>query len=142
MRYAGQGFEVTTEFPLAALESADAEALRTAFGQAYARQFGRMVQGMPVEAVNWRLAASLPGHDFSLERRATKSHGPRRTRAIHFADAGTVEAVVVDRYSLQPGDRVEGPAIFEERESSFAMGPGSSARVDSQCNLVVTIGYP
>jgi N-methylhydantoinase A/oxoprolinase/acetone carboxylase beta subunit len=44
---------------------------------------------------------------------------------------------VYDRYRLQPGDRITGPAIIEERESTFVLGPGGTATVDDLLNLVV-----
>jgi N-methylhydantoinase A len=40
-----------------------------------------------------------------------------------------VETPVYDRYALRPGDTVDGPAVFEETESTFVMGPGGRATV-------------
>jgi N-methylhydantoinase A len=44
-------------------------------------------------------------------------------------DGVASEAAVYDRYALEPGDSVNGPAVFEENESTFVIGPGTRARV-------------
>jgi len=36
---------------------------------------------------------------------------------------------VWDRYALEPGVSIEGPAVFEENESTFIVGPNSTARL-------------
>ena len=52
---------------------------------------------------------------------------------------GFVETPVYDRYALQPGVALTGPAIFEERESTVVVGPGAEITVDDSRNLIVTL---
>jgi N-methylhydantoinase A len=40
-----------------------------------------------------------------------------------------VKTPVLDRYALVPGDEIAGPAVFEENESTFVIGPDAIARV-------------
>ena len=40
-----------------------------------------------------------------------------------------METAVYDRYALPTGTRIAGPAVFEENESTFVIGPGSTATV-------------
>ena len=40
------------------------------------------------------------------------------------------------RYALRPGTKLEGPAVFEERESSFIVGPDCTVTVDRDFNLI------
>jgi N-methylhydantoinase A/oxoprolinase/acetone carboxylase beta subunit len=55
---------------------------------------------------------------------------PEGWRDVYFPDAGgTVETAVYDRYALPPGTRIAGPAVFEENESTFVVGPSSTATV-------------
>ncbi|HWN13032.1 MAG TPA: hypothetical protein VNU02_04175, partial [Candidatus Dormibacteraeota bacterium] len=49
---------------------------------------------------------------------------------------GYVETPVYDRYRLDPGARLSGPAIVEERESTTVIGPGALISVDAHRNLV------
>jgi N-methylhydantoinase A len=56
----------------------------------------------------------------------------------YFEEArGAVPTAVYDRYRLRPGDRVEGPAIIEERESTLVVGPGSRVTMDAHGSLIV-----
>jgi 5-oxoprolinase (ATP-hydrolysing)/N-methylhydantoinase A len=50
-----------------------------------------------------------------------------------------VEAAVYDRYALEPGDRIEGPAIVEEREATTVVPPGDRLTVDAHLNLRIAV---
>ena len=50
-------------------------------------------------------------------------------RRVFFPDGGLLETAVYDRYALRPGATVAGPAVFEEDESTFIIGPGAAAQV-------------
>jgi N-methylhydantoinase A len=128
MRYVGQGFEITVALP-AVLE---AEGVRAAFEAAYRGLYARTPPGAAIQFVALRLALSapMPGAGGRLVQ-ATRG-GPARkgARPVWFPEAnGLVETVVYDRYALRPGDTVVGPAVFEEAESTFVIGPGGRARV-------------
>jgi N-methylhydantoinase A len=43
---------------------------------------------------------------------------------------------VYDRYRLDPGAALEGPAVVEERESTVVLGPEGRAEIDAARNLV------
>ncbi|WP_343675822.1 hydantoinase/oxoprolinase family protein [Paraburkholderia heleia] len=142
MRYVGQGFEISVDIPHGPLDSGNVEAIRRSFGESYASQFDRVVKDVPIEAVNWRLMARLPGQDISLAYRAGVSDAQRGMRKIYFSGFGDVDAIVYDRYALNPGVQISGPAVIEERESSCSIGPDASFTVDSHFNLIIEIDYP
>lgn len=142
MRYHGQGFEITVPLPSGRLGPDDVSAVREAFDQTYRELFDRVVRNVPVEAVNWRLTASLPAQEISLAHAPVETPAERPSRLVHFPSFGRVETRVLDRYALKPGTRIAGPAIFEERESSFNIGPDAIATVDQFANLIVEISYP
>jgi N-methylhydantoinase A len=49
---------------------------------------------------------------------------------VFFPDVGkSLSTHVWDRYALKPGAEIEGPAVFEEDESTFIVGPGARARL-------------
>jgi N-methylhydantoinase A len=59
---------------------------------------------------------------------------------VWFPEAGgLVETAVYDRYALRQGEAVEGPAVFEEAESTFVIGPGGCARVLSDGTIDVVL---
>lgn len=141
MRYYGQGFEVTVDLPTGPLGPEHAEAVRAAFETTYRELFDRVVTNHPIEAVNWRLTASLPAQSISLAHAPIDGPAERRSRDVVFHGFGRVSTRIFDRYALKAGDEIAGPAIFEERETSFAVGPDATVRVDEHANLIVTIDY-
>lgn len=140
MRYIGQGFQVEVELPADDLSSAVELPLLEAFRRTYVDRFDRRMDDFPAEVINWRLTARSPGSDISLAFSLVDAPALRGERVIHFAGFGDCNAKVYDRYALKPGTRIPGPAVFEERESSFSVGPDASVEVDAQFNLVATIG--
>lgn len=142
MRYHGQGFEITVTLPEGTLGPERTRDVREAFDATYRRLFDRVVQNVPVEAVNWRLTASLPAQEVSLAHAPVDAPAERPSRSVSFPGFGRMETRVYDRYALKPGTRIEGPAIFEERESSFNVGPDAVVTVDAFANLIVEISYP
>ena len=142
MRYHGQGFEITVPLPQGPLSSEDTKTVREAFDRTYSQLFGRTVPDVPVEVVNWRLSSSLEAQDISLAHDPVETSAERPSRAVFFPDFGKIETPVYDRYALRPGAIIEGPAIFEERETSFNVGPDTTVTVDEFSNLIVLIRYP
>lgn len=142
MRYLGQGFEITVPLPTGPLGPEHGDAVRAAFEATYLELFDRVVRNIPIEAVNWRLHASLPAQSISLAHRPVETPPERTARQVSFPGFGRVETRVLDRYALKPGETIAGPAIFEERETSFAIGPDATATIDDHANIVVAITYP
>ena len=141
MRYLGQGFEISVPIPPGPLSSDHIEAIRRSFLKSYEERFDRVVRDVSIEAVNWRLMASLPEQDISLAYQTAGKGAQRGKRVVHFSGFGELEATVYDRYALAPGVRIDGPAVIEERESSCSIGPGCSFTVDRHFNLIIDIQY-
>lgn len=141
MRYVGQGFEITVDIPIGPLDASHVPQISQAFDAAYLMRFGRLVKGIAVEAVSWRLAASLPEQDITLAYDCVDAQALRGERDVYFESYGFVKTKVFDRYALKPGLRLHGPAVVEERESSCSLGPDCSFTVDRFFNLVVDIHY-
>jgi N-methylhydantoinase A len=139
MRYVGQGFEIEVPLPDGELQRGQEGAIRDTFISTYQSVFGRTIEDVPVEVVNWRLSARLPEKNLSLAHRSVEPAQQRRSRSIHFPGFGERLAAVYDRYALARGTITYGPAVFEERESSFVVGPDCVVTVDEHFNLVADI---
>ena len=129
MRYIGQGSEITVVLPEPLTEAG----VRAEFEKAYKALFARTPPGAAIQFVAFRLSVSAPmpgsGGRLELPRHAT-SAAEKGTRAVFFPDENkTVQTKVWDRYALQPGVKIDGPAVFEEDESAFIVGPGATARL-------------
>ncbi|MBP6769475.1 MAG: hydantoinase/oxoprolinase family protein [Reyranella sp.] len=129
MRYIGQGSEITVVLPQDLTEAA----VKTAFEAAYKALFARTPPGAAIQFVALRLSVSAPmpgtGSRLELPRHASAT-ALKGTRPVFFPDEGkTLPTRVWDRYALEPGVSIEGPAVFEENESTFIVGPNSKARL-------------
>ena len=122
MRYIGQGSEITVALP----DALDAESVRAAFEAAYRALFSRTPPGAAIQFVALRLALSAPMPG-SGGRLALTPHGAaarKGARPVWFPEAGGfVETAVYDRYALRAGEAIEGPAVFEENESTLRHRP-------------------
>jgi N-methylhydantoinase A len=133
MRYVGQGSEITVALPAIL----DATTVRTAFEASYRALFGRTPPGAAIQFVALRLALTAPmpgaGNILRLGGAAAAvdlASALKGRREVYFSDAdATTQTPVYDRYALPAGTRIVGPAVFEENESTFVIGPSSSATV-------------
>ena len=133
LRYVGQGSEITVTLP----ETLDAMAVRAAFEASYRALFGRTPPGAAIQFVALRLALTAPmpgaGKVLRLGRGVPAvdlAAALKGRRDVFFSSAGgPTQTPVYDRYALPAGMRIAGPAVFEENESTFVIGPGSSATV-------------
>jgi N-methylhydantoinase A len=141
MRYVGQGHEVEAPMPAGRLSPESLTAITASFEDAYRALYHRLPQGVPIEALNWRVTVSGPPPRLAFggaaEPRATADAVKARRRAWFAEAAGWIDTPVYDRYALGPGATFVGPAIVEERESTAVIGPGASCRVDDGLTLVV-----
>lgn len=124
MRYAGQGWEIPVELPEQAFTEGDVDALRERFRTAYGRFFGRAIDGLgglEIEIVTWSVKVS--DERPPAQRSTLVTHG----RAVPTSDSRQVfdpslgvmaDSAIVARASLAAGDRVHGPAVIVERETS------------------------
>ena len=129
MRYIGQGSEITVPMP----ERLEAAAVREAFDAAYRALFVRTPPGAAAQFVALRLSATapMPGAGGRLELPRHPAGAARKgSRPVFFPEAGgMLPTPVFNRYALEVGAEIAGPAVFEEDESTFIIGPGASARV-------------
>jgi N-methylhydantoinase A/oxoprolinase/acetone carboxylase beta subunit len=143
-RFAGQLHEINIPLPPTLLQAGQTGPLLDDFFRRYRLLYGHLPHGMPVEFLSWRLTARGPrptlrfpeaelgGEDAQA---ALKGHRP----AYSAAQRDFVSTPVYDRYVLQPGMRLNGPAIIEERESTTVIREGMTAGVDSALNLIINL---
>jgi N-methylhydantoinase A len=65
----------------------------------------------------------------------------RHERQVFF-DGAWRTTTVVDRDQLAPGERLTGPAIVEQLDTTIVVDPGGKARVDDFGNLIIEEGKP
>ncbi|WP_417628579.1 hydantoinase/oxoprolinase family protein [Pararhodobacter aggregans] len=124
MRYRGQGWEIPVPLPDRAFTQADAALIGAGFRAGYARFFGRAIDGLSgleVEIVTLSVKAmdERPAPAPVTLTRGARIHEPRVWRAVFDpAAARHLDTAIVARADLSPGDRLSGPAVITERETS------------------------
>jgi N-methylhydantoinase A len=144
LRYVGQSFELTIPLPPGPLTLARLAGLEAAFFRAHARAYGFAARGEPIEVVNVRLTGMGVVPRPRRRRVALGGRGARAAlkgvRAVVF-DSGPAGRVrhcpVYDRYRLRAGNRLPGPAIVEQVDSTTVIEPGFVATVDAFGNLLL-----
>ena len=143
MRFSGQGYEIEVPLPAGRPDPGHAGEIRDAFIAVYTQLFERAPEGLPIEGLSWRLRATGRRPDLTLDFRGDSVNpeaAMKGRRKVYFhQERAFIDAPVYDRYKLAPGGVLQGPAVFEERESTVVAGPGSRIEIDSSLNLVISL---
>jgi len=139
MRYIGQGSEITVTLPEPFTEAG----VTAAFEVAYKALFARTPPGAAIQFVALRLSASaaMPGSGGELALpRHPAGKALKGMREVFFEEARkALPTKVFDRYALAVGDTISGPAVFEEDESTFVVGPRAAIRVLPDGSLLASL---
>ena len=138
MRYFGQQNEVPTWFDVDPRGKHDLAWLREQFERAYEKLYSLRLPEVDVEVVSWRLVAtgpSAPRH--SAPALAPAPGRPKGTRKARF-DGAELETPVYERRQLARAQRIAGPAIIEERETTIIILPGWRADADESGCIMAT----
>jgi len=122
MRYVGQGHEVEAPVPLETLSAESLPTITASFEAAYRALYHRLPQGVPIEAMNWRLTVSGPDPKIAL----TASPDPARAVAagsIESVDRGGGATPHLSQATLGPS-RAHGPRYKGIRLAYFAESDG------------------
>ena len=121
MRYQGQGWEIVVMLPNRDFIDGDDVEIRRLFETEYKRLFGRALDGLDIEIMNWsvqvRSELLQSARVAALERQQARSSEESR-RIFDAREQRFVDAAVYQREELQSGDRINGPAVIIERETS------------------------
>ncbi|MEZ5824126.1 MAG: hydantoinase/oxoprolinase family protein [Geminicoccaceae bacterium] len=138
MRYRKQGYEIRVPVPAGPLDLTTVDAIRNAFEETYAALYGHTVPATPVDIVSWRVVAGGPKPALELPPvRSEPTDALKGYRSVWLPDRQRMEEVpIFDRYLLETGRRIDGPAVIEERESTVVINAEAQLAVDSFGNLV------
>ena len=146
MRYVGQGYEVTVPLPgNRRLGTPMAKELVASFHRVYSERFGHYLDDVPAEVLSWRLNAIHLNHSNRRNGALSTRKGEARARpyahrSVYDLDRRRFVRTPVYRYAdLHLGNRISGPAIVEQVESTAVIGPRDSCSLDRNGNLHLTI---
>lgn len=145
MRYRKQGYEIRVPIPAGRLNGGSSEEIRGNFEAAYTALYGHIMPNAAIDIVSWRVIAFGPKPDLVLPRATTgdPALAMKGSRLAYLpALGGFAEIPVYDRYALSEDAVLEGPAIFEERESTVVVAGPARMRVEQWGNLIVDMPGP
>ena len=127
MRYSGQGWEIPVSLTNRLTQNPDAQTYQTLFDAEYTKLFGRPVEGIDVEITVWSVNATTPPQAVErlAEQPGTDAAVVSGTRRLHNPASGEMDnASVVERDAIKAGNKVTGPAIITEDETTIIMPAG------------------
>ena len=138
MRYRGQSFEVETELDAAAIEAGDVDSFADAFHAAHQRLYYHSDPGAPVQVINLRLVAvgRTPKPGFAPEAEREGGAEPERRIPV-YAGGARRQVPLFLRHRLRPGDRIQGPAVVAQEDTTLCVADGFTGRVDGYRNLLL-----
>ncbi|PWW26855.1 N-methylhydantoinase A [Cytobacillus oceanisediminis] len=144
MRYLGQ--EHTVKVPVTNMEWTEeniAEIIGR-FHDLHEQNYTFKLPGTPTEIVNLHLTGFgkvkkpiLP--KLKIEGKTINS-ALKEKRPVYFKESGWVSTAVYNRDDMEPGMRIEGPAIIEEQSASTVIYSNQSLEMDSYGNLIINTG--
>jgi N-methylhydantoinase A len=139
MRYVHQGFELMVPWPSGAVDGSALKDALENFHRLHERLYTFASEDTPVEIVTLRVSAigrlpvpTLPR--LPVGRGVAAAVIGRQD--VDF-DGTPVDCPVYDRSRLGSGDRIAGPAILRQLDTTTVLLPGQDGEVDSVGNLIV-----
>lgn len=141
IRYHGQGLLLTIDVDMKDLEKKGLKAISEEFDRQH-RQLFTFALNVDHELVNLRAVAQ--GKGIRVKRPVIAKGGPDPKAAVvgrqtAYMDKNDVSAIVYDRGKLKAGNRIRGPAIVMEMDSTTVILPGHTGTVDKYGNILI---YP
>jgi N-methylhydantoinase A len=140
LRYVGQSYELSVPVPEGPITRSTVEECSRRFHEAHRRIYGQSDPDGAVEMISLRVqhSAAMPGPEGM--RAATGDGTPPTERPVYFEElGGRVPTPVWSRAALQPGQRLRGPAIVEQPDTTTVVYPGQAAQVDEGGNLILLV---
>jgi N-methylhydantoinase A len=141
LRYHGQGLRLAVSIDLKDLQKKGLKAISDQFDEEHKRLF---TFALPLEHELVTLRAAVQGRGINVKRQVVAAGGSDPKAAAvgkqkSFMNGKDVTATVYDRAKLRAGNKVKGPAIVMEMDSTTVILPKHTGTVDKYGNILI---YP
>ncbi len=140
VRYHGQGMGIPVDTTLEAFRESGLAGLAETFDRMHTQLFTFALE-QPHELVTLRSIVQGPAPLVTaaeLERGGGDPADAAIERTTIFVDGADRDAVIYDRARLRAGDRIAGPAVIAQMDTTTVILPGHSGRVDATGCLIIT----
>lgn len=142
VRYAGQNYEVSVAVPEGPIDDVAIAAIRARFEEEHRRLYGFIASEDPIQLVTFRVGAT--GLVAKAAFRAFPDGGADASaakigeREVWMPEAGGFTTCpIYDRAKLNPGNRITGPAIIEQMDTTTIVLPDMLVTVEPHRNLIL-----
>jgi len=141
MRYIGQEHTVKVPVPNAEWTQETAEEIIERFHQLHEQNYTFKLPEAQTEIVNLHLTGFGKVDKPVLQKLSvtgkTVKEALKEVRPVYFKEAGWVQTNIYEREQMEPGMKVMGPAIVEERSATTVIYANQSLEMDVYGNLVI-----
>ncbi len=142
LRYEGQAYEISVPVSSDELNRDSFEEALERFHTEHLREYGYLDRDLVVEIVYNRVFGEGKIDKPEIRKYRVEGEDPAAamvgTRSIYLADyADRTEAAIYSRDLLRVGNRVVGPAVLEQMDSTTIVPPDMVAEVDEYMNLII-----
>ena len=144
MRYFGQGHELEILLPNGNLTQGEIAQAKDDYDRMHKIRFGYSIPSYDVEFVNLRLA--VVGRLSKPEPKPVKlsgepvSENAKMPKQPAYINGRWTEIPIYDRRFLRPGNKLSGPCIIGQMDSTTLLDANDSAIIDDYSNIVITVG--
>jgi N-methylhydantoinase A len=141
LRYLHQGYHLTVDGPDGEITQTHKQPIKAAFDDLHRRTYGASAPEEDAELVTLRVVSEVPVPHLRLPRIAAGRVADARIgeRPLYdLTSAGFANAYVYDRARLGADDRIAGPAIVEQYDSTTVVLADQVLTVDDFGNLLIT----
>ena len=146
-RYLGQGYELRVDVGSGSIDDVWVEKLRADFHDIHEREYSRRFEDSDIEVPNIRVRGIGLMPELSTPEVAAGDESPdeglRHEGEAWFLVEGSLEQLPTryyEREALRAGNRLTGPAIVNQYDSTTVIPPGVEAHVDRFGNIVIEVG--
>jgi N-methylhydantoinase A/oxoprolinase/acetone carboxylase beta subunit len=140
-RFNGQAHALVAEIG-ASLEGLDRARLEALFKARYAATYGEHPSRSVIEvtALQLHVQGPTPLEDIAEKRGDAPGGRIPVKRPAYFPELGSMaDTPALARAALATGERIEGPAILQDPETTVVLPPGASASIDGYGNIVIDV---
>ena len=141
-RYIGQGFELRAEVPPGPFDRTASEVVIDNFYNAHKQVYGHAFRDQIVEIITLRLITIIAVDSLALpvlDQRgdANPQDAVMYVRSTTFDDGQTLDTPRYDRDKLLADDRITGPALVLQHNSTTVIPPGFEAQVMAHGEMII-----
>ncbi|TDJ60305.1 MAG: hydantoinase/oxoprolinase family protein [Proteobacteria bacterium] len=139
LRYSGQGLLLTVNVDIDALKSRGLDVIGDRFDDMH-RQLFTFVLDVDREVVNLRAVVQGKATKVNVQKVASGGADAAAailTRTAVFMDGTDQDANIYDRSKLKSGNRIQGPAVITEMDSTTVILAGHVGEIDAFGNIII-----